>query len=107
MISIRRGLDLPIAGAPEQQVHDGPRVRTVAVLGPEQGQRAAPPRPARPARPLLKEEPARFSLSREIDLKSSHLIRLFGQISTLFIIKREFFTPSGIRGVNQKKMGGL
>jgi Na+-transporting NADH:ubiquinone oxidoreductase subunit A len=35
MISIRRGLDLPISGQPEQRVHDGPRVRTVAVLGPD------------------------------------------------------------------------
>lgn len=35
MIQIRRGLDLPIAGAPAQQIHDGPRVRTVAVLGPD------------------------------------------------------------------------
>lgn len=35
MISIRRGLDLPISGQPEQVVHDGPRVRTVAVLGPD------------------------------------------------------------------------
>lgn len=35
MISIRRGLDLPITGQPEQRVHDGPRVRTVAVLGPD------------------------------------------------------------------------
>lgn len=35
MIAIRRGLDLPISGQPEQVVHDGPRVRTVAVLGPD------------------------------------------------------------------------
>ncbi len=33
MIKIRRGLDLPVAGAPEQVVHDGPNVRSVAILG--------------------------------------------------------------------------
>lgn len=35
MIKIRRGLDLPITGAPEQVIHDGPRVRAVAVVGPD------------------------------------------------------------------------
>jgi len=35
MIAIRRGLDLPISGWPEQRVHDAPAVRTVAVLGPD------------------------------------------------------------------------
>lgn len=35
MISIRRGLDLPISGQPEQVVRDGPRIRTVALLGPD------------------------------------------------------------------------
>ncbi|MBK9664277.1 MAG: Na(+)-translocating NADH-quinone reductase subunit A [Gammaproteobacteria bacterium] len=35
MISIRRGLDLPISGAPEQVIHTGPKIRTVAVLGPD------------------------------------------------------------------------
>jgi Na+-transporting NADH:ubiquinone oxidoreductase subunit A len=35
MIAIRRGLDLPISGAPEQRIYDGPRARTVAVLGPD------------------------------------------------------------------------
>jgi len=35
MIRIRRGLDVPIAGAPEQLIHDGPRARTVGVLGPD------------------------------------------------------------------------
>lgn len=35
MIRIPRGLDLPIAGSPSQQIHDGPRVRTVGVLGPD------------------------------------------------------------------------
>lgn len=33
MIKINKGLDLPIAGAPEQTIHDGPKVRTVALLG--------------------------------------------------------------------------
>jgi Na+-transporting NADH:ubiquinone oxidoreductase subunit A len=33
MFKIRRGLDLPISGAPEQVVRDGPKVRSVAVVG--------------------------------------------------------------------------
>lgn len=33
MIQIRRGLDLPIAGAPEQAISDGPQVSSVAVVG--------------------------------------------------------------------------
>ena len=33
MIKIRRGLDLPISGAPEQTIVDGPKVRSVAVVG--------------------------------------------------------------------------
>jgi Na+-transporting NADH:ubiquinone oxidoreductase subunit A len=33
MIKIKRGLDLPIAGAPRQAIEDGPAVRSVAVLG--------------------------------------------------------------------------
>nr|VFK40929.1 MAG: Na+-transporting NADH:ubiquinone oxidoreductase subunit A [Candidatus Kentron sp. SD]VFK48733.1 MAG: Na+-transporting NADH:ubiquinone oxidoreductase subunit A [Candidatus Kentron sp. SD] len=33
---IKKGLDLPIAGAPEQIIHDGPPVKSVAVLGKEQ-----------------------------------------------------------------------
>ena len=33
MITIRRGLDLPISGAPAQTVVDGPTVRSVAVIG--------------------------------------------------------------------------
>jgi Na+-transporting NADH:ubiquinone oxidoreductase subunit A len=33
MIKIRRGLDLPIAGAPEQVVQDGPLISQVAVIG--------------------------------------------------------------------------
>lgn len=33
MIKIRRGLDLPISGAPEQAISDGSRVRSVAVIG--------------------------------------------------------------------------
>lgn len=35
MRKIRRGLDLPISGAPEQVIHKGPAIRTVAVLGPD------------------------------------------------------------------------
>ncbi len=33
MIKIRRGLDLPIAGKPEQVIHDGPAISSVAVVG--------------------------------------------------------------------------
>ncbi len=33
MIKIRRGLDLPITGVPEQAIVDGPPVRSVAVIG--------------------------------------------------------------------------
>ena len=33
MIKIRRGLDLPVSGAPEQVIHDGPDVNSVAVIG--------------------------------------------------------------------------
>jgi len=33
MIKIKRGLDLPIAGTPHQSIEQGPRVRSVAVLG--------------------------------------------------------------------------
>lgn len=33
MIKIRRGLDLPISGAPEQTIYDGPQIRSVAVIG--------------------------------------------------------------------------
>src|SRR5690606_10290741 len=35
MIKIRRGLDLPISGAPEQTIVDGPEARSVAVIGPD------------------------------------------------------------------------
>lgn len=35
MIKIKQGLDLPIAGAPEQTITDGQSVRSVAVLGPD------------------------------------------------------------------------
>ncbi len=35
MIKINKGLDLPIAGAPEQQISAGPTVRSVAVMGPD------------------------------------------------------------------------
>ena len=33
MIKIRRGLDLPISGAPEQAISEGPAIRSVAVIG--------------------------------------------------------------------------
>ncbi len=33
MIKIRRGLDLPISGAPEQTIQKGSRIRSVAVIG--------------------------------------------------------------------------
>lgn len=33
MIRIKKGLDIPIKGAPEQQIHPGPPVRRVGVLG--------------------------------------------------------------------------
>jgi Na+-transporting NADH:ubiquinone oxidoreductase subunit A len=33
MISIKRGLDLPLSGAPRQAIEDGPRIHSVAVLG--------------------------------------------------------------------------
>ena len=33
MIKIRKGLDLPIAGAPRQTIEEGHQVRSVAVLG--------------------------------------------------------------------------
>jgi len=33
MIKIRRGLDLPITGAPRQSIEDGPNIRSVAVIG--------------------------------------------------------------------------
>ncbi|WP_295802007.1 Na(+)-translocating NADH-quinone reductase subunit A [uncultured Microbulbifer sp.] len=35
MRKIRRGLDLPISGAPEQVIHDGQAAKTVAVIGPD------------------------------------------------------------------------
>ena len=35
MINIKQGLDLPIEGSPVQQIHDGPSVTRVAVLGEE------------------------------------------------------------------------
>jgi Na+-transporting NADH:ubiquinone oxidoreductase subunit A len=34
-ISIRKGLDIPLAGAPEQRIDSGNVVRTVALLGPD------------------------------------------------------------------------
>ena len=35
MITIKKGLDLPISGAPEQVIQDGPTISEVAVLGEE------------------------------------------------------------------------
>ena len=35
LIKLKRGLDLPITGAPEQTIDDGPAVTRVAVLGPD------------------------------------------------------------------------
>jgi len=35
MIKIKKGLDLPLQGAPKQEVHDGPAISRVAVLGEE------------------------------------------------------------------------
>ncbi|MGB7803129.1 Na(+)-translocating NADH-quinone reductase subunit A [Buttiauxella sp.] len=35
MIKIKKGLDLPIAGLPEQQIYDGPAIPLVALLGEE------------------------------------------------------------------------
>jgi len=33
MIKIRKGLDLPITGGPKQSIEDGPKIRSVAVVG--------------------------------------------------------------------------
>jgi Na+-transporting NADH:ubiquinone oxidoreductase subunit A len=33
MIKLKKGLDLPIEGTPEQKVYDGPRVTKVALIG--------------------------------------------------------------------------
>ena len=33
MIKIRKGLDLPITGSPKQTIEDGPKIRSVAVIG--------------------------------------------------------------------------
>jgi Na+-transporting NADH:ubiquinone oxidoreductase subunit A len=35
MITIKKGLELPIAGGPEQVIHDGPAIKHVATLGEE------------------------------------------------------------------------
>lgn len=34
-IRLKQGLDLPLNGAPEQRLHDGPAIRRVALLGPD------------------------------------------------------------------------
>jgi len=33
MIKVRRGLDLPISGAPKQEIHDGPKTSQIAIIG--------------------------------------------------------------------------
>lgn len=33
--NLRKGLDLPVTGAPEQTIHQGPAITSVAVLGPD------------------------------------------------------------------------
>ena len=33
MIKVRRGLDLPISGVPEQVIHEGPAISQVALIG--------------------------------------------------------------------------
>ncbi len=35
MITIKKGLDVPVNGAPQQVIHDGPSIKTVATLGEE------------------------------------------------------------------------
>jgi len=35
MITIKKGLDIPISGAPQQSIEDGPAITSVAVLGEE------------------------------------------------------------------------
>lgn len=35
MIAIKKGLDIPITGAPEQKIHNGNRVKSVALVGPD------------------------------------------------------------------------
>ena len=37
MIKVKRGLDIPISGKPEQRIHPGPSVRMVGVLGQDYG----------------------------------------------------------------------
>ena len=35
MITIKKGLDVPVTGAPQQVIHDGPSIKNVATLGEE------------------------------------------------------------------------
>lgn len=35
MIKIKKGLDIPLSGSPKQVIHDGPAVKSVALLGEE------------------------------------------------------------------------
>ncbi|NNJ95107.1 MAG: NADH:ubiquinone reductase (Na(+)-transporting) subunit A, partial [Halobacteria archaeon] len=37
MIRIKRGLDIPVTGKPEQRIYPGPDIRRVAVLGRDYG----------------------------------------------------------------------
>jgi len=37
MIRIKRGLDIPVTGKPEQRIHSGPRISRVGVLGRDYG----------------------------------------------------------------------
>ena len=53
MIKIRKGLDLPIAGAPVQAIQDGPNIQHVALLGKSMSE-CVPPCWCRKAIPLRK-----------------------------------------------------
>ena len=35
MITIKKGLDVPVVGSPQQVIHDGPSIKTIATLGEE------------------------------------------------------------------------
>ena len=42
MMKLKKGLDVPISGAPQQVIHDGPVIKTVAVLGEEDPRGSSP-----------------------------------------------------------------
>ena len=65
MIRIRRGLDIPITGRPEQRIHPGPDVRRVAVLGRDYGSYKSLPT-------LLVEEGDRVRLGQPL-VRGKHL----------------------------------